>query len=445
MRREVLAFECSKEDQLAWLVLRVIAALSPCTETSLIAYVAAGLSKSEVGLTTFTPYTREFISNSLLKLEGIAYIRFAQDQIAITEEGRRFLDELPVVAFGLDGRSANWNKSWGDTFEEINSALQAPPWTRYIALLREFATTLLAKIPRLKRFCQDRLALTGAVTPQGFLMNGARARDIALEVCKGKVAPIFESRATTLVLIVTRLAKVCRKHAEAAANILLKWRTLNGALLWKNLKASCLSLSDKLAGLSRLVIFAGVVLLVVLSTAGGVAFLSSKSSESEPIESSRESPIVWFQDGQDQQSIFVKRKFSGANRIEGISIRGENTSNQPLTAVQAALLSDTGEEIELAVSAARSQKTEADAHGVPSGSEFTLEYRFHLDASPQQTGMSAEEFLAKYGGMIFRFRYTMPGVQRTLIEYFSPSRLKAQLADAESAELSHSWLCCPAT
>jgi hypothetical protein len=30
----------------------------------------------------------------------------------------------------------------------------------------------------------------------------------------------------------------------------------------------------------------------------------------------------------------------------------------------------------------------------------------------------------------------MPGVQRTLIEYFSPSRLKAQLADAESAELS---------
>ena len=148
----------------------------------------------------------------------------------------------------------------------------------------------------------------------------------------------------------------------------------------------------------------------------------------------REPRIIWFYDGQDhaQQSIFVKRNFSGATWIEGISIRGENKSNQSLTAVQATLISDSGERMELTVRATGAQKAQADASNIPSGSEFSLEYGFHSDASGRQTGMPAEEFLSKYGGMIFRLRYTVPGAQRTLLEYFSPSRLKAQLADASA-------------
>ena len=178
------------------------------------------------------------------------------------------------------------------------------------------------------------------------------------------------------------------------------------------------------------------VLLVALSAAGSVALLSGNRAESKPetpTVSLREPPIVWFYDGQDhpQQSIFVKRNFSGATWIEGISIRGENKSNQSLTAVQATLISDSGEQIELTVRAIRGQQA-ADAPNVPSGSEFSLEYGFHSDASGRQTGMPAEEFLSKYGGMIFRLRYTVPGAQRTLLEYFSPSRLKAQLADASA-------------
>lgn len=179
------------------------------------------------------------------------------------------------------------------------------------------------------------------------------------------------------------------------------------------------------------------VLLVALSAAGSVALLSGNRAESKPetpTEGLREPPIVWFYDGQDhhQQSIFVKRNFSGATWIEGISIRGENKSNQSLTAVQATLISDSGEQIELAVRATGGQEARADAPNVPSGSEFSLEYGFHSNASGRQTGMPAEEFLSKYGGMIFRLRYTVPGAQRTLLEYFSPSRLKAQLADASA-------------
>lgn len=66
MRRGVKAFEGSNpRDQLGWLVLRVIAELSPCTKTSLIAYVAAGGSNSAVGHTSFSPHTRELFCVTL--------------------------------------------------------------------------------------------------------------------------------------------------------------------------------------------------------------------------------------------------------------------------------------------------------------------------------------------------------------------------------------------
>lgn len=420
MRRGVKAVDSNSGDQLAWLVLRVIAALSPCKKASLIAYVSG--SASELGRTASDSHTRELVFNALLKLKALVFIEFAQEKIAITDEGRRFLDELPVVALR--------------------------PRTPYATFLSTLVRTSLAQSPRLKRSCQDRLAGARAVTQWGFA-NGARVGDIALEVWQRKVAPIIWSRATTLIHILRRLATVCRTRAKPAAIVLANWRTQSGALLRKAGKASRLSPNAKLAGLSRLVIFASALLLVALSTAGGVALLSGNRAESsreapmssrEAPMSSRESPIVWFYDGQDRpkRSIFVTRKFSGATWIDGLAIRGENTSNQPLTAVQGTIKSDTGQEIKLSVSGAGSQQTKADAHDVLSGSEFTLEYGFHPDASGQQAGMPAEEFLSKNGGMIFKFSYTVAGVQTALIEYFSPSKLKTQLVDAESAESSQS-------
>jgi hypothetical protein len=168
MRRGTKPFESSNpEDQLAWLVLRVIAALSPCTKTSLIAYVAAGDSKSTVGQTTFTPHRRTLIDEALLKLKRFSFIRCTQEQIAITDEGRRFLSQLELVASRRHDRSAKT--------VEISRERQAPPGTHYIVLLREFAPNLLARcIPRVKRLCHDRLA--GAVMLGGFLMDCVRAR-----------------------------------------------------------------------------------------------------------------------------------------------------------------------------------------------------------------------------------------------------------------------------
>jgi hypothetical protein len=117
----------------------------------------------------------------------------------------------------------------------------------------------------------------------------------------------------------------------------------------------------------------------------------------------------------------------GAAWIEGLAISGENASDQTLTGLRGAIKTDSGEQISLSVTTDDSQGKWTDAEDVPSGSKFTL--RSAANTNGTQTGMPAEEFLSKHGGMIFRVSYAVSGVQTTLIEYFSTSKLRAQLAD----------------
>lgn len=467
MRRGVEALEGSNpRDQLTWFVLRFIAKLSPCTETLISAYVSSGEFTSEVGPTASTSHTRELICNALLKLKELAFIEFAAEQIAITEEGRRFLDESPVVALRqhenrvaetgetksdnevtTENRESDFMESTAEVAETPHVSSQPPLQTR---IWTRMATLLAAYGPQLNKFCRDRLTGTRAAT-RLFKMNGGKIQDISLQMWKRKVAPMIWSGEATLVRMLARLARVWRSRAEASAIVLGNWRSQVGAMLSRAAKASGLPPNAELAGfdLSPWVIFAGALLLVcsALAIAGGVVFLSDKRTEVSPArgvaflsgnraESSRGSPIVWLFDRQDRpgRSIFVTRKLAGVTWIEGFAIRGENASNQTLTAVQGAIKTDSGEEIKLSM--AESQGKQVDAQDVPSGSKFTLECALHPDTAGQQTGMPAEEFLSKYGGMIFRFSFTAAGIQTTLIEYFSTSKLRAQLADIESAERS---------
>ncbi|MGO8840613.1 MAG: hypothetical protein ACLQF1_05580 [Methyloceanibacter sp.] len=324
-------------DQLAWFVLRFIAELSPCTETSLIAYVSGADCTPESGHTESASQARELICNALLKLKELAFIQLTEEQIAITDEGRRFLDKLPVVALRQhDYRSAEASETKADhavateyrepdgmeSTAEVKETqkcvsshpkLQARPWTRYVALKAFVTTLLVGYTPRLRQFCQDRLDGARAVTQRGFQMNGSRARDITFQVWKRKVAPMVGSPAITLVHMLARLASVCRTRAEACAIALGSWRKQTGALLPEAAKVGGLPPNAKLAGfdLRQLVIFAGALLVVcgALSIAVGIAFLSGKRAES-----SRGSPIVWFFDGQDRskRSIFVTRRLLGA-------------------------------------------------------------------------------------------------------------------------------------
>ena len=79
----------NSRNELAWLVLRVISGLAPCTETSLIAYISGDYTMSD------SPRVR-VVRDALLKLEALGFIESAKEQISITDAGGRFLDELPV-------------------------------------------------------------------------------------------------------------------------------------------------------------------------------------------------------------------------------------------------------------------------------------------------------------------------------------------------------------
>jgi hypothetical protein len=187
-----------------------------------------------------------------------------------------------------------------------------------------------------------------------------------------------------------------------------------------------------------------VFLLVcgALSLAGGVVLSSGKSADrsraregvllsTNPVQHSRESPIVWLHDGKDPLgSILVTRKLDGATVIEGLAIKGENASDQTLAGLEGVIKTDSGEELKLRVRAEGSEGNRIDAEDVPAGAKFTLESEFQLDAAGEKAGMSAEDFLSKYGGLILRVNCTLGSVQTTLIEYFSTSQLRAQLADA---------------
>jgi len=443
-------------DQLACLVLRVLAELSPCTERSLVELLLVGDPRSQTGQVSHS-HTRELVNSALLKLKALAFIEFSREHIAITDEGNRCLEGLPVVTLRQRGRSAEVRDTKADhqvatdhdkqdgnkrtakakvTQPFVSSLSQMPArlWAPYHhVLLRMLVTTLRSEYAqRLKQFCQDRLTQVGVALPRVCKMTVGRACDCLLYVRKRKIVPMIWSGATALVQVQVAKAFSCALEGTGKSKI--------GARLAKVTGANGLLPGIKFAGFdSRSINYAGALLLVcgALSIAGGVLFLFSERASSSRAEetsrnrtgSSRVSPIVWLHDGQDRlgRSIFVTRRLEGAAWIEGLAIRGENTSGQTLIGLQGAIKTDSGEQISLSVTTEDGQGKWADAEDVPSGSKFTLKAAANPNGT--QKGIPAEEFLSKHGGMIFRVSYAVAGVQTTLIEYFSTSKLRAQLTD----------------
>jgi len=87
-----------------------------------------------------------------------------------------------------------------------------------------------------------------------------------------------------------------RARAEAWAIIPANWRRQSGSLLWKAAKARGLSPIAKVAFRSGLGIFGGALLVIALSTAGRVAFLSGERAEGS------RAPSVWLFDRPDRFS-----------------------------------------------------------------------------------------------------------------------------------------------
>jgi DNA-binding PadR family transcriptional regulator len=209
-------------EELAWLVLRVISKLEPCTETSLIAYITGNY-------TPFYTPTGRVTLDALEKLKALGLIQSADGELAITEAGRRFLDELP-----------------------IEPSSQRAPFAAFFATPR--LAWLLKCTTGLKRFCQVSLAGLRAITQQRRARgDGAQVRD---------------------------LATLCGMP-KAWANFIKDWHSRARASLSKGLGGGGQVLTLKTLGRGRIALFGGALLAAVLTTAGGLAFLSSKGAAPE--------------------------------------------------------------------------------------------------------------------------------------------------------------------
>ena len=368
-------------DQLACLVLRVLAELSPCTERSFLEHVLGAEAASH-------SHTRQLARSALLKLKALAFIEFSQEHVAITDEGRGCLRALPVViprqVPTADREQEGFKSSTKAklTKQCVSSLpqLQARLRTRYDALLRVLAATTLQTQygPWLKWFCQIRLAeFRPAMPPVYQIFHWAWGASLC--EWKQNVAPA----ATTLVRVVMQRAKAFRRKWQVA-------RLSEGGdgkiEAWLSNIAGVLR-DAKLAafGLNRSINHAGALLLVsgAIAIASGIIFLSGERANSSNAESaflsgkgagsSRTSPIVWVYEQRDRlgRSIFVTRRLAGATWIEGLAIAGENASKQMLTGVQGTIKMDSGEEIKLSVSTEGSQGKWTDAQDVSPGSKFT--------------------------------------------------------------------------
>ena len=378
MREDVTALEDRNPvDQLACLVLRVLYELAPCTEQLLIQQVSGGDARSQPGQASHA-HTRELVHSTLLKLKALACIEVAVERIELTDEGRRCLNDLPVVTVRQRGHFAEARNSEADRRvatdckqDAVNSTtkvkvthlwvsslsqLSARPWMLSGPPFRVLSTALRPEYAlRLKRLCLDRFSQVSRAMPAVGKVTIARPWDASLYAWRdiwGKVAAVRGSAATTLGHGLVQLAKVAsrawkpmliRGMAEAKIGARLKVAAANRLLLPKL----------KLGGfvVSPSINYAGALLLVcgALSIAGGVVFLSSEGAISSSAEeavlsdngagSSRASPIVWLHDRQERlgRSIFVTRRLAGATWIEGLAIGGENVSNQTLTGLQGAI------------------------------------------------------------------------------------------------------------
>ena len=201
-------------EELAWLVLRVISILEPCTETSLIAYITGNYTPFH------TPKGRVTL-DALENLKARGLIQSVEGDLAITEVGRRFLDERPIE-----------------------------PSSQRASHVAFFATPGLAWLPKcatwLKRFCQVSLAGLRAITQQRRAWgDGAQIRDLATSCGMLKAWANFSRY--------WHRARTSLSKGQGGGGQVLKLKTL---------------------GRGRIALFGGALLGAILTTAGGFTFLS---------------------------------------------------------------------------------------------------------------------------------------------------------------------------
>lgn len=195
------------------------------------------------------------------------------------------------------------------------------------------------------------------------------------------------------------------------------------------------------ANLSQMLIIAGTLLLVCggLMLGGGLILRAGT-----PAEPNVADPIAWGFEVADRplthRVVFTLSGTPQSFRINGLLIRGENTSDRPLNAVEGVIKPDVARpELKLVLDPGvpplqAEPPSDADIEVTASIPGDTIPERapFNLVFAFPGNGLSAEEFFEDYGGLTLNVRYEADGKQRALIQYLSPEMLKAQLAEVQA-------------
>lgn len=219
---------------------------------------------------------------------------------------------------------------------------------------------------------------------------------------------------------------------------------------------NALSLPRHIGGfeLSQMLIVTGTVLLVLgcLMLGGGLILRAGTPAQVAPT-SAPESPdsLVWFFEQKDlplaERSIFIFTGTPEGVRIKGFSISAENKSDQPLTGVSGILKPDVeGPDMPLSVTIdmpkgeaslahpPEASAAEANAAGVvPAHSVFRLIFPFPEEPGSEQQGVTPEEVVQTFGGLMLKVHYDVAGKEKAFMHYLSPAMLKEQLSEIEAS------------
>ena len=219
---------------------------------------------------------------------------------------------------------------------------------------------------------------------------------------------------------------------------------------------NALSLPRHIRGLElgQMLIVTGTVLLVLgcLMLGGGLILRAGTPAQVAP-NSSPEYPdsLVWFFEAKDrplaERSIFIFTGTSEGVSIKGFSISAENKSDQPLTGVSGILKPDVeGPDMPLSVTIDMPKgeaslahppevsAAEANAAGiVPAHSVFRLIFPFPEEPGLEQQGVTPEEVVHTFGGLMLKVHYDVDGKEKAFMHYLSPAMLKEQLLEIEAS------------
>jgi hypothetical protein len=194
--------------------------------------------------------------------------------------------------------------------------------------------------------------------------------------------------------------------------------------------------------LSQMLIIAGALLLICGGLMLGSGFLLRAGTPQPQVATASPSePIAWLFEHPNlsiaERSVFAVERAPDGFRVTGFSIGAVNLSDDAVSGLGGVIKPDArGQELKLALTV---EQPEGEGTGtpevqaplpegaIPSQAQFKLVFLFPPEAG--NGGMTPQEVLSAYGGLMLKVRYEMAGTEKSFIQYLPPSLLEAQLAE----------------